>query len=198
MRNPRFRRPRSTIPIQSFRSTGNSRFGPAVWKPRVIGVVGFQLPASVLWMPAIDLDLDAEIIARRPRSLYLEVAGARPIIAVGRSFFPCGAGPPKRLDSYDRPTQEKTRRRGRASSARAERYAAAGNSPRRRARRSPREQRGQSRAGAPAVRPGAPATAAAAAEQVVADRRVPDSLLQGPTPVATTGAGREDRPAREL
>jgi len=39
-------------------------------------------------MPAIDLDLDAEIIARRPRSLYLEVAGARPIIAVGRSFFP--------------------------------------------------------------------------------------------------------------
>jgi len=39
-------------------------------------------------LPVIHLDLDAEIIACRPRSLYLEVAGARPIIAVGRSFFP--------------------------------------------------------------------------------------------------------------
>ena len=44
-------------------------------------------------MPAIDLNLDAEIIACRPRSLYLEVAGARPIIAVGRSFFGKGARP---------------------------------------------------------------------------------------------------------
>jgi len=46
-------------------------------------------------LPAVHVDLDAEIIACCPQSLYLEVAGARPFIAVGRSFFPCGARPQK-------------------------------------------------------------------------------------------------------